>query len=354
MIKPGGTIGILGGGQLGRMLAQAAHSLGYRTHVYEPKKDSCTAAVATFSTCAAYDNPAGLEEFAKSVDVITLEFENVPVAAVRTLEQWCKVYPNADALEITQDRLKEKDLCQSLGIRTAPYTDINHVDDLEDALTELGMPAILKTRRLGYDGKGQYKITMLEDAAKAWQVTGQNPAILEGLVHFTKELSIIIARGTDGQTAAFPVVENVHENHILSETIAPAVVSDAIQKEALKIAEKLANELNIVGLLAVEFFLTNDGKLVVNEMAPRPHNSGHWSIEGAMTSQFEQAVRAVCGLPLGNAKVKYKSRMKNLLGKEVYDVDRWLRHPSAKLHIYDKGKATEGRKMGHVTFLDID
>ena len=350
-IPPGATIGILGGGQLGRMIALAAAELGYRCHVYCPEPESPAADVAAVATVAAYDDRAALDAFARAVDVVTLEFENIPVATVEHLAKQVAVRPGADALRITQDRLLEKDFVRASGGGTADYRAVGSRSELAAALAALGTPAILKTRRFGYDGKGQTRIASLTDADAAWNAIGSAPCILEAFVPFALEVSVIVARAPDGTVAAFVPVENRHKAGILDVTIAPAPIAPATMLAAEALARRLAERLGIVGMLAVEMFVTRDGAVLVNELAPRVHNSGHWTIEACVTSQFEQNVRAVCGLPLGSPARHSNAVMRNLIGA---DVERWadfVRQPDTKLHLYGKRETRAGRTMGHVTRL---
>lgn len=349
-IPPGGTIGILGGGQLGRMTAMAAARLGYRTHVFTPEADGPCAQVAAVETVASYDDEAALAAFAASVDVITLEFENVPLATAEFLAARRPFFPAPACLAVTQVRTAEKSTVNRLGFATAPWRAVTSLDELEIALNELERPAVLKTNRFGYDGKGQAKIGPGDDAAAIWAGLKTDDAILEGFVSFTREISVVLARGRDGRIAAYPAVENRHRDHILSETIVPADISPALATEAERMAAAIATDLDYVGVLAVEMFETPDGRLLVNEMAPRPHNSGHWTIEGAATSQFEQLVRAVCGLPLGSTAWR-PSRMINLIGDDALDWPSYLADPAAHLHLYGKPEIRPGRKMGHVTWI---
>ena len=351
IVRPGGTIGIVGGGQLGRMTALAAATLGYRCHVFCPDADSPTEQVCGLATVAPYDDAVALETFAAGVDVITYEFENLPTTAFASMDAMTPVRPHWRCLETTQHRAIEKDFVRAQGIGTAPYRLVRDAEALKAALDEIGAPAVLKTTRMGYDGKGQVQIQPGDDPARAWDKIGGGEAILEGFVDFEREVSAIVARGLDGGTASFDVVENRHENHILAATTAPAAIPDALAREAQAIAENLAGSLDLVGLLAVEMFVTRDNRLLVNELAARPHNSGHWTIDACYTSQFEQFVRAVCGLPLGDPSRHSDAEMTNLLGDAI---DAWpvlLGEPAAHLHLYGKADARPGRKMGHVTRL---
>lgn len=350
-IPPGGTIGILGGGQLGRMTALAAATLGYRVHIFTPEQNSPASHVSDAVTVADYADESALADFAKSVDVATLEFENIPASPVRFLEKRVPVRPGSKALETAQDRLKEKRFFNELGIATAPWREVASFDGLRRALAEIGCPAVLKTARLGYDGKGQVKIGPETDLREAWESLKTDSAVLEGFVTFTREVSALVARGADGCWAAWDVVENLHTNHILDTTTAPAPLPTWLSGEAVAIARRAAEDLGLVGVLAVEMFLTKDGRLLVNEMAPRPHNSGHWTIDACLTSQFEQVVRAACGLPLGAPKRHSDAVMTNLIGEKAGDWPRFLLEPNAKLHLYGKTEMREGRKMGHVTRL---
>lgn len=346
------VIGILGGGQLGRMTVQAAEKLGYSSHVYEAQKNSCAEKIAASTTVADFLDHETLAKFAKTVDVVTLEFENIPVATVKTIEKYVPVYPSSTVLAVCQDRVQEKEFCRSLNIPTAPFAAINTEDDVLKAIDAIGLPAVLKTRRMGYDGKGQAMIKTKDEALTAFKKLGGKDLILEGFVTFTKEISVIIARTKKGETAIYPIVENKHEHHILSETIAPAEIDEKAITLAKNIAQKLAEKFSLVGLLAVELFLTKNGDVLVNEMAPRPHNSGHWSMDGAKTSQFEQLVRILTEMPLGSTDIIAPTRMYNLLGDQVNDLQKWQQNPNALIHIYDKGEARVGRKMGHVNIVE--
>jgi 5-(carboxyamino)imidazole ribonucleotide synthase len=350
-LPPGSTIGMVGGGQLGRMTALAAAELGYRVHVFTPETDSPCAQVCDKATVAAYGDAAALGAFVREVDVVTLEFENLPADALDRLARTKPVRPSSSVLRVAQDRLLEKEFCRKLGIGTAPYRTVDSLAELERAAIEIGRPAVLKTRRLGYDGKGQVKLAAGASLGAALDALKGAPAILEGFVDFVLEVSVIAARGLDGRTLAYPVVENRHENHILAMTIAPAAVSAKVAAEARRIAMALVEALDVVGLLAVEMFVTRDERVLVNELAPRPHNSGHWTIEGCPTSQFAQLVRAVAGLPLGAVEPFVPAEMRNLIGDAVHDWPRLAAEPGAHLHLYGKAEARPGRKMGHVTWL---
>lgn len=347
---PHGTIGILGGGQLGRMLALAAAELGYKVHIYAPETGSPAAQVSASFTQAAYGDTAALDAFAALVDVITYEFENIPAATVRHLAVLCPTFPSADALEITQDRLKEKDFVRNLGGGTAPYRAVDSVDAAQAAAEQLGLPLVLKTRRLGYDGKGQVIVRQLDGLAGAVAQLGGKDLIAEGFVPFDREVSVVLARGQDGTVVTYPLVENRHEHHILAETIAPAEASPALAQAADALARQIIEKLDYVGVLAVEMFVLGEGVLV-NELAPRVHNSGHWTLDACAVSQFEQHIRAICGLPLGDPAPHSRAVMRNLLGDDIFQGPALLAEPHACLHDYGKKEARPGRKMGHVTRL---
>ncbi len=352
--EPGSTIGILGGGQLGRMTALAAAQLGYRCHIYCPEADCPAAQVTSLSTTAAYDDEAALAAFAAQVDLVTFEFENVPFQAAQTLAPLVPLRPGAEVLRICQNRVREKDFCRSANVPTADYVALSGPQDLAAAVKRIGGPAVLKTAEMGYDGKGQVSVRPDSDLEEAWQVMashGDGPAILEAFVDFRMEISVIVARGLDGTCRAFPAVENQHKNHILDQTIAPARVDDAIAHRAEAVARHLAQEIDLLGLLAVEMFVTSEDEVLVNELAPRPHNSGHWTLDACSTSQFEQFVRAVTGLPLGEVEPLGPAVMKNLIGDEVGRWPELLAEPGARLHLYGKAESRPGRKMGHVTRL---
>ena len=352
MIPPGATIGILGGGQLGRMLALAAAAMGYRVHVYAPEAELPAGDVAAHVTRAAYDDDVALDAFAASVDVVTYEFENVPVAAARRLAARVPVRPGVRALDVAQDRLAEKTFITGLGGTPARFAAVDSAAGLTAALHEIGTPAVLKTRRFGYDGKGQARIAAPGDAAAAWAAIGGAPAIVEALIAFDGEFSVILARGADGATVVYAVPHNDHVGGILDTSRVPAPERIARHAPAaIALARRAADALNYVGVLTLEFFACGDGP-VFNEMAPRVHNSGHWTIEGARVSQFENHVRAVCGLPLGPATLTADAvTMTNLLGDAVHDWATLLADPTAHLHLYGKSEVKPGRKMGHVTRL---
>lgn len=350
MIPPGETIGILGGGQLGRMLAMAAARLGYRCHVYSPEAEFIAADVCAAHTRAAWDDSAALATFAADCAVVTFEFENVPVTPLKALGD--RLLPNARALEVAQDRVSEKRFVEELGGNPAPWLAVDTVEDLERALTEIGSPGILKTRRDGYDGKGQWRI-MADHEAEGINLTGQ-PLVFEGFVHFFAEFSVILCRAADGSLVFWDSAENVHRRGILATSTVPAAPRVLEQVgPARELAAKVAQALNHVGVLTLEFFATEAGP-VFNEMAPRVHNSGHWTIEGALTSQFENHIRAICGLPLGETALAAKGvEMWNLIGDEAHDWPSILKDPRNHLHLYGKAAVRPGRKMGHVTRLSL-
>lgn len=350
-LAPGSTIGIIGGGQLGRMAALAAAALGYRVHVFCPDKESPTEQVAAAATVADYTDLQALEAFARSVDVVTFEFENIPAPSVKVLSDLVPVRPRWTVLEIAQDRVLEKQFFNRIGIETAPWAAVDDLAGLYQAVERLGRPSILKTTRLGYDGKGQAKILADTDLVSAYASLGNGACILEGFIDFAGEVSVIVARGLDGAISTFDTAWNVHTNHILDTTTIPAPIEPALADKARQVAAKAALELDLVGLLAVEMFVTRDGHVLVNEMAPRPHNSGHWTIDACITDQFEQFIRAVCGLPLGSPERHSDAVMTNLIGDDIQAWLRILQEPQAKLHLYGKAEAREGRKMGHVTRL---
>ncbi|MCC6778914.1 MAG: 5-(carboxyamino)imidazole ribonucleotide synthase [Hyphomicrobiales bacterium] len=357
VLAPDSTIGILGGGQLGRMLALAAARLGFKCHVLAPSPDSPAFDVVHRVTCADYADNEALDRFAGDVDVITYEFENVPAQTATFLSARKPVLPDPQILAITQDRLTEKNLVTGLGIGTARYAEVASPDDLAAALGVTGHPAILKTRRFGYDGKGQIAIRNGVDAQAAWNDIGAQPAILEALVPFEREVSVVAARAHDGRVECFDLTENEHCDHILKLSRVPAEVSASVAEEARRIAERIATAFGYVGVLAVEMFVVADGAthtLLVNEIAPRVHNSGHWTIDGASVSQFEQHIRAVAGWPLGKPVRHGRIEMINLIGDEVADYARWLRVPGASVHLYGKGTVRPGRKMGHITRVLTD
>ncbi|PZA13123.1 5-(carboxyamino)imidazole ribonucleotide synthase [Rhodopseudomonas palustris] len=354
-LKPGDTIGILGGGQLGRMLALAAARLGLKCQVFSPDPDSPAFDVVQNATCAEYADVEALELFASEVDVITYEFENVPASAALVLAARKAVLPSQTILETTQDRLAEKDFVTKLGIGTAGYADVTSSQTLRDAVARLGLPAVLKTRRFGYDGKGQVMLRPGDDPEAAWASLETRAAILEAFVPFEREVSVIAARGADGHVVCYDLTENEHRDHILKTSRVPANVPDVVAKEARRIATSIATALDYVGVLGVEMFVVPgaDGpKVLVNEIAPRVHNSGHWTLDGASVSQFEQHIRAIAGWPLAEPLRHGAVTMTNLIGDDVHDYPRWLTVPGATVHLYGKRHALPGRKMGHVTVVE--
>ena len=354
VLEPGATIGILGSGQLGRMLALAAARLGFKCHIFAPDRDLPAFDVVRESTRADYDDEQALARFAESVDVVTYEFENIPAETAAFLAPLVPVLPDPRILATTQDRIAEKDFIAGLGIGTAPYAAVATSAELSTALDRIGRPAVLKTRRFGYDGKGQAAIAKDAAAEAAWQDVGAQPSILEAFVPFVREVSVVAARAADGTVECFDLTENEHRDHILKVSRVPAAVSEATAQEARRIAETIAHHFDYIGVLAVEMFVLGDGTLLVNEIAPRVHNSGHWTLDGASVSQFEQHIRAVAGWPLGKPIRKSRVEMTNLIGHEVDDYRKWLTVPGAAVHLYGKIAVRPGRKMGHVTRLFAD
>ena len=346
-LAPGATIGILGGGQLGRMLSVAAARLGYRTHVYEPAANPPAGHVADRVTTAPYEDVAALAAFAASVDVVTYEFENIPAAALDAIEALRPIHPNRRALTVSQDRILEKDFLTGLGLRTAPYAAVLNRDDLAAALGRIGTPAILKTTRLGYDGKGQARILTPADADAAFRAMEGAPAVLEGFIDFSREVSVIAARGLTGEVSAYDPGENVHRDGILRTTTVPARLTAAERTDAVLLAARILNALDYVGVMGVELFVTPAG-LVVNEIAPRVHNSGHWTQNGCAVDQFEQHVRAVAGWPLGDGSRHADVVMENLIGDDIARIPALARERETAIHLYGKAEARPGRKMGHV------
>jgi 5-(carboxyamino)imidazole ribonucleotide synthase len=354
VLEPGATIGILGSGQLGRMLALAAANLGFKCHIFAPDPHSPAFDVVHQTTCADYTDTPALERFAASVDVVTYEFENVPAETATFLAARIPVLPDPKVLATTQDRLAEKDFVAALGIGTAPYAAIATPADLSAAIERIGLPAVLKTRRFGYDGKGQAAIKKGTAPDAAWREVRGQPCILEAFVPFAREVSVVAARAHDGTVQCFDVTENEHREHILKVSRVPAALSDATAQEARRIAETIAHKFAYVGVLAVEMFVLRDGSLLVNEIAPRVHNSGHWTLDGASVSQFEQHIRAVAGWPLGIPIRHGRVEMINLIGSEVEDYCAWLEVPGAAVRLYGKAAVRPGRKMGHVTRVFAD
>lgn len=352
-ILPGSTIGVFGSGQLGRMFAIEARKMGYRVHTFSPESDTPTGHVADIETCAGYDDLDAVRTFAQSVGVVTFEFENVPAPTVEAAAQFVDVFPKGEILHTTQNRVREKNFLAGNGFPVTPFRHITTIEGLRTAVGELGMPCVLKTAGFGYDGKGQTKIASAEDIDPAFAGLKDAEAVLEAFVAFEKEVSVVCARDQKGNFAHYGVFENEHKNHILDVSFAPAVVSADVYTEAIEIARNIADTMGYVGTLCVEFFLSIDGKLVVNELAPRPHNSGHLTFDSCVTSQFEQQLRAVCGLPLGSTEFYRPAAMTNLLGDVWANGEpNWsalAAMPNVKIHLYGKVEPRAGRKMGHLT-----
>ncbi|PLS22345.1 5-(carboxyamino)imidazole ribonucleotide synthase [Neptunicoccus cionae] len=346
-LQTGATIGILGGGQLGRMLSVAASRLGFKTHIFEPGANPPAGQVADRVTTAPYEDAESLRSFAQSVDVITYEFENIPAEALDILETIRPVLPNRRALATSQDRIVEKDFLTSLGLKCAPYANVETAEDLKAAVEKIGVPSILKTRRFGYDGKGQVRLKESTNPTSAWQELGETPSVLEGFVDFSHEVSVIGARAQDGAVTCFDPGENVHRDGILHTTTLPAKLNRSQHTDAIILTGQILNALDYVGVMGVELFVTPAG-LIVNEIAPRVHNSGHWTQNGCVIDQFEQHIRAVAGWPLGDGKRHSNVVMTNLIGDEVNDVTTLSQDSSVGLHLYGKAEAKPGRKMGHV------
>lgn len=354
-ILPGATLGVLGSGQLGRMFAIAARRLGYRVHVLSPEWDTPTGQVADLEVQADYLDLERVAEFARGVSVVTFEFENVPAETTDICDRHCPVRPAGRVLYTSQNRLREKTFLRDSKLPVTPFVAVRSVEELTAALQKQGVPAVLKTADWGYDGKGQVVIRSIDEAATAWASLNVRQAILESFIDFDCELSVVAARGLDGHFVSYGPIGNAHSHHILDVSVCPARVSDAVARQAIEIARAVLEKLDVVGVLCVEFFLTRSGQLLINETAPRPHNSGHLTIDAHVTCQFEQQVRAICGLPLGSSELRSPAAMANLLG------DAWeggepnwpaaLRHPNLKLHLYGKQAARVGRKMGHLTVL---
>ena len=349
-VPPGGTIGILGGGQLGRMLAMAAARLGLKIHVYSDVADAPAFQVCDAHTVAAYEDAAALARFAAACDAVTYEFENVPAEAAAVLARIKPTNPNARALAVAQDRFDEKTFVTKLGLKTAPFASVETDDEIASAFSKIGGPAVLKTRRFGYDGKGQAKVRSAEECKSAFASFKSVPSILEGFVTFDFEASVVAVRGADGTFAAYDPAENIHENHILARSTVPARLTKQQVENAKTIARKIADALDYVGVLGVELFVEKDGSLLVNEIAPRVHNSGHWTIEACIVSQFENHVRAVAGWPLGSTERHSDAVMENLIGEQAADF-KALAAKGGGLHLYGKSEIRAGRKMGHITYL---
>jgi len=352
-ILPNSTIGVFGSGQLGRMFAIEARKMGYRVHTFSPESDTPTGQIADLETSASYDDLDAVRLFARSVDVVTFEFENVPAATVEAASQFVDVHPKGEILHITQNRLREKTFLSANGFPVAKYKHIKIVEDLHQGAQEIGLPAILKTAGFGYDGKGQAKLSTVGEIEQIFVDLSGKEAVLEAFIEFEKEVSVVCARDQYGNFAHYGVIENEHANHILDISFAPAIISEKIHVEAVNIAQNLTEILDYVGTLCVEFFVTKDEKLLVNELAPRPHNSGHLTFDACVTSQFEQQLRAVCGLPLGSTEFFRPSAMANLLGdlwqNGEPDWNAAVADPFVKLHLYGKIEPRIGRKMGHLT-----
>ena len=355
IVLPGATIGVLGGGQLGRMLALAARRMGYRVHTFSPGVDTPTGQVADLEVSAEFEDLDAIRAFARGVDVITFEFENVATAAADAAAEEVPVRPSGAALHVTQQRAREKAFLADRGFPVTAFAKAQSLDELAIGLGAVGLPAIVKTAAFGYDGKGQHRINRIEDADRVWALVGHQEAIIERVVDFTHEISVVAARGLDGEFAHYGAIENQHHNHILDVSICPARVPASIVGEAVHLARRIMDDLSYVGVLCVEYFVTRDGRLLVNEIAPRPHNSGHLTIDAHTSSQFEQQVRAVCGLSLGATTQIRPAAMVNLLGDLwINGESDWaaaLAIPDVKLHLYGKTDPRVGRKMGHITAL---
>jgi len=350
-LPPGSTIGILGGGQLGRMLSVAASRVGIKTHIYNDEPGAPAFDVAAETTVGSYDDPDAIARFSGSVDVVTCEFENVPAKTLEIAGRESHVFPPPKSFEVAQDRLAEKDFVSGLGIAVAPYAAVDGLGDLKEGLGRVKTPALLKTRRFGYDGKGQVPINTHCQAESAWEAVGEVPSVLEAMVRFEREISVIAVRGGDGETRFYDVVENVHQGGILATSRVPAHITGTTEFEARKIAGKIADALGHVGVLCVEMFQRDCEvpHLIVNEIAPRVHNSGHWTIDACLVSQFENHVRAICGWPLGDVGRHSDAKMTNLIGADVDEWRAFAGEPGTAVHLYGKAEARPGRKMGHVT-----
>jgi len=355
VIGPGATLGVLGSGQLGRMFTIAARRMGYRVHTFSPDEDTPTGQVADLEVTASYEDLDALRAFARHVDVVTFEFENVPIEAIDAVEELAPVRPSGVALHTAQQRAREKMFLADRGFPTAPFARAATLDELWDAVATVGTPAIVKTAAFGYDGKGQHSVTTPADVDHIWTAMGHQEAVVEQRISLQTELSVVAARGIDGETALYPLFENRHRHHILDLTTSPAAVPREISTRAQEITRAILEELQYIGVLCVEFFLSTDGELLVNELAPRPHNSGHLTFDASATSQFEQQVRSICGLPLGSTDLLRPAAMANLLGDLwVGGEPNWAaacRFNDVKLHLYGKGQARPGRKMGHLTCM---
>lgn len=356
MILPDATLGVLGGGQLGRMFTVAARTMGYRVIVLDPDPASPAAELANEHICAAFDDHAALEKMGRACAAITTEFENVPADSLNFIAKFCPVRPSAKAVAIAQNRIREKTFLRDSGFETAAFAAINSIDEIVPALKKVGPSALLKISQFGYDGKGQASVHTLTEALAAFEQMGRKPCVLEERLHLKTEISVVVARSVNGETVAYPAAENTHVNGILDLSVVPAQVSDALSHQAIHDARAVADKLEYCGVMAVEFFVVENDQLLINEIAPRPHNSGHYTMDACLTSQFDQQVRAMCGLPLGDARLLSPVAMVNILG------DAWrgdapppwdavLNEPRAKLHLYGKHEARPGRKMGHFTCI---
>lgn len=354
-ILPGSVIGVLGSGQLGRMLAIAARRMGYRVHTFSPEKDTPTGQIADVEMVASYEDLEAVRTFARGVDVVTFEFENVSAAAAEAAAEYVPVRPRGFVLYTTQHRLREKTFLAKAGFPVTPFRPVRSLEDLFTGLQELGLPAVLKTAGFGYDGKGQSLLTSPDEAESAFRALGGQEAILEAFIDFRCEVSVVAARGVDRTFSHYGVIENTHQNHILDISVAPAPLPPEITREAVEIAHQVLEQLDVIGVLCIEFFLTRNDRLLINELAPRPHNSGHFTLDACITSQFEQQLRAVCGLPLGSTRQLCPAAMANLLGDLWQKGEpRWAAacaFPEVKLHLYGKRVPRPGRKMGHLTAL---
>jgi 5-(carboxyamino)imidazole ribonucleotide synthase len=353
VIAPGAALGVIGSGQLGRMFALAARRMGYRVHVFSPFDDTPTGQVSDVEVTASYQDLDALRAFARHVDVVTVEFENIPVEAINAIEEHAPVRPSAVALHTSQQRAREKTFLADRGIPTVPFMAATTLDELWEAVSGVGTPSLIKTASFGYDGKGQHRVTTPADVEAIWKAIGHQEAVVEKFVNLQTEMSVVAARGLDGEIVQYPAFENRHRDHILDLTTAPAQAPDALLRRAAEITKTILDELQYVGVLCVEFFVTTDGELLVNELAPRPHNSGHLTIDACTTSQFEQQVRAVCGLPLGSTSLMRPAAMVNLLGELWCDGEpNWAaacQVPDVRVHLYGKEEPRPGRKMGHIT-----
>jgi 5-(carboxyamino)imidazole ribonucleotide synthase len=355
-ILPGAAIGVLGSGQLGRMFAIAARRMGYRVHTFSPDQDTPTGQIADVEVVAPYDDLDAVESFARSVAVVTFEFENVPAPTAQAANRAAPVRPDGAILHTTQQRIREKRFLTKTGLPITPYREVRSLDHLHQALNDLGYPAVLKTAAFGYDGKGQFKIDSPERVQEAWSAVGHQESVLEAFVDLQCEISVVAARGDDGQFVHYGAIENQHSRHILDLSIAPARVTPEIANRAVEMSRTVLDQLGVVGVLCVEFFVTRDGQLMINELAPRPHNSGHLTVDACVTSQFEQQLRAVCGLPLGSSAMHRPAAMANLLG-DIWSTGEpnWpaaCAFPDVKLHLYGKLEPRPSRKMGHLTALN--